>query len=149
MVDVIIQVLATLALVLGVAAGETIATRAFGAMKKSWYYLIEIGIFVAAIVIILNSFAITELDSTLIILFYFFTGAITIAFIRAIITGFGVMSEQIKEKVLKVRKEEDYIVGLRKALQRRGLEAKEIKRIAKETGFSNDKIEGIFDFLDK
>jgi SOS response regulatory protein OraA/RecX len=61
-------------------------------------------------------------------------------------TGFGILAEQVKEKVLKIRKEEDYIIGLRKALQRRSFSSKQIKRIAAETGFNKDKIEKIFDY---
>jgi hypothetical protein len=144
--DMIIQILATLALVLGIAAGESLATRAFGTFKKSWYYLVEIAIFVISIVIILNNFALKELNSTLIILFYFIIGLVIIICIRGAMTGFGILAEQVKEKVLKIRKEEDYIIGLRKALQRRSFSSKQIKRIATETGFNKDKIEKIFDY---
>jgi hypothetical protein len=146
MTDLIVQVLATLALVLGIAAGESLVTRAFGTFKKSWYYLIEVAIFVVSIVVILNNFAIKELNSTFIILFYFITGLVIIICIRAAMTGFGILAEQVKEKVLKIRKEEDYIIGLRKALQRRSFSSKQIKRIAAETGFNKDKIEKIFDY---
>lgn len=149
MEEILIQVLATFALVLGIIGGEIASTKAFGILKKSWMYLVEILVFVVALVILLDNFAITELNSSLIILFYFFTGCITIIAIRAGMTGFGIVSEQIKEKIIKVRKEKDYIVGLRKALKRRGFETKEMKRIAKEVGFKKEKIEDVFGYWEE
>lgn len=147
--NLIIQVLATLALVLGILAGESVATKAFGMLKKSWMYIIEILLFVIAIVILMDNFTITEFDSTTIILFYFLIGFLVIIGIRSLMTGFGIMAEQVKHKGLKIKKEEDYIVGLRKALERRGFEKREIRRIAKEIGFKKRKIEDIFDYWGK
>jgi len=136
-------------LILGVAAGEGASTKAFGLMKKPWLHIVEIVLFVISIIVIFSSFAITELNSTWIILFYFTTGLITIIVIRAGMTGFGIVSEHVKEKILKIKKEEDYIIGLKKALERRGFENDEIKKISKEVGLNSKKTEKIFDFIDK
>ena len=86
------------------------------------------------------------MNSTLIILFYFVIGFVTIIVVRTFISGFGLMSEQIEEKVLKIKKEEDYIVGLIKALERKGMKDEDIEDTAKEAGFDKDKV---YDMMDK
>ena len=63
--------------------------------------------------------------------------------------GFGFFTNQIEKKVLKIRKEEDHISGIIKALERRGYDDDEIERILTEAGFNSKKIEKILDFLEK
>ena len=149
MTELIVQILATLALILGVAGGEIIATRAFGKMKKSWMYLLEIFLFVLSIVVVLRNFEITKLDSSFIILFYFLTGLVLIIFIRSLMTGFGILSESIKEMVMKTKKQEDYIIGMSRALRQRGIKGEEAEKILKETGFDEEKIYDVLDYLEK
>jgi hypothetical protein len=146
MTDLITQILATLGLVLGIAGGETAATRAFGIFKKKWLYIVEISFFVICIVIVFNTLMIVQMESYWLIFLYFLSGFLIIIFIRAAMTGAGIFAEQIMENVIKPRKEEDYILGLKKALERRGFKVKEIRRMAREIGYSEEKIGNVFDF---
>jgi len=140
MTETIIQILTTFALILGVAGGETVSSKVFGLLKKSWHYLVEIAIFVLIMVIILNTIVFTEFESVTVILSYFAMGFGTIITIRAGISGFGFLTEHIKNEILKTKEEEDFIIGLKKSLERRGIAHKEIFKISKEIGFSQNKI---------
>jgi len=147
MVDVIVQILSTFALVLGVAGGEALASRAFGMFKKPWMYLAEIVMFVIGIVIIFNFFSFTSFDAVLFILTYFALGFIMIIVARGIMTGAGILAEHVKEKILKVRDDKDYLIGLKKALERRGFEGEEIVKIAKEVGYKQELVEDVLVFF--
>ncbi|MDD5181757.1 MAG: hypothetical protein PHC66_01135 [Candidatus Nanoarchaeia archaeon] len=147
MVDVLVQILSTFALVLGVAGGEALASRAFGMFKKPWMYLFEIVAFVVGIVIIFNFFSFTDFSAVLFILTYFAIGFLVILVVRGIMTAAGVFAEHIKEKVLKVRDEKDYVLGLNKALERRGFAKAEIVRIAKEVGYKPDLVDDVLIFF--
>ncbi|MCD6576298.1 MAG: hypothetical protein J7K73_04025 [Nanoarchaeota archaeon] len=142
-----LQILTTLSLVGGIFVGELAATKVFGVMKKTIYFLAEIVIFVALIVVLTNSMQITDPYVGSIV--YFIVGFTTIVFVRGVITGLGLMSEKASKKVMHKKDEMDYLFGLRKSLERRGFSNKEIKRIAKEVGFSEKLIEKAFDFLKK
>lgn len=146
MAELIIQMVSTLMLVLGIAAGEIVATKTFGVLKKKWLYLVEIGIFVLIIVFIFNTIMLEQFNEIVITAIYFASGFLTILFVRGIISGFGFLAVQIKEKALREYKQEDYIVGLKKALERRSFEEEEIKRIAKEAGFKQSSIRDVFLF---
>lgn len=141
--SLLIQIITTLALVFGIVIGEAISTKAFGTLKKVWLYLVEIAIFVITIVFIFNTIALTEHSDFAITLIYFFSGFLTIIFSRGIITGLGIFSEHIKKDILRQKDEIDYVIGLKKALERRGFKIKEIIRISKEIGFSNKNIEKV------
>lgn len=147
MTDLIVQILSTFALVLGVAGGEALASRAFGMFKKPWMYLFEIVAFVVGIVIIFNVFSFTEFDAVLFILTYFAIGFLMLLVVRGTMTGAGIIAEHVKEKVLKVRDEKDYILGLNKALERRGFEKEEIVRIAKEIGYNPNLVDDVLIFF--
>jgi len=146
MVELIVQMISTLMLVLGIASGELVAIKAFGVLKKKWLYIVEIGIFVLIIVFILNTVMLEQFNEFVIIAIYFFTGFLSILFVRGLISGFGFLAIQIKENVLKEYKQEDYIAGLKKALERRNFKEEEIKRIAKEAGFKQSAIREVFLF---
>jgi len=146
MVELIVQMISTLMLVLGIASGELVATKTFGVLKKKWLYIVEIGIFVLIIVFILNTVMLEQFNEFVIIAIYFFTGFLSILFVRGLISGFGFLAIQIKENVLKEYKQEDYIAGLKKALERRNFKEEEIKRIAKEAGFKQSAIREVFLF---
>lgn len=146
MVDLIVQMISTLMLVLGIASGELIATKAFGILRKKWLYVVEIGIFVLIIVFILNTVMLEKFNEFIIITIYFLTGFLSILFVRGMISGFGFLAIQIKENILKEYKQEDYIAGLKKALERRNFKEEEIKRIATETGFKQSSIREVFLF---
>jgi low affinity Fe/Cu permease len=133
--------------VLGVAGGEAIATRAFGFFKKPWMYIAEIVMFVIGIVIIFNFFSFTSLDAVLFVLTYFVLGLIVIIVARGIMTGAGILAEHVKENILKVRDERDYLIGLKKALERRGFESEEIVKIAKEVGYKPDLVDDVLVFF--
>jgi len=67
-------------------------------------------------------------------------------------TGLGLFSKRIKKDVLKQKNEVDYIVGLKKSLERRGFSAEDIINVAKEVGFSRkniDKVRIYFDIINK
>lgn len=137
----------TLSLILGIISGEAIATKFLGALNKKWHYVAEIILFISIITLIVNTIAISDIPISLI--FYFLVGAITIIFIRYLITAGGIISRHIKKELLKRKDEKDYIIGLKKSLERRGFETKEIKRIAREVGFSRKLIEEVFNFFKK
>lgn len=147
MVNLLVQILSTFALVLGVAGGEVIASKAFGVFKKSWMYIIEIIFFVAGIVFIFNLFTFTEFNAVLFILTYFVIGLVVIVVIRGIMTAAGIAAEHVNEKVLKIRKETDYIIGLKKALERRGFGLEEIIKIAKEVGYKSRLVDDVLVFF--
>ena len=142
------QILTTLALVLGIAFGEIISARVFGTLKRKGLYLIEIGFFVVIIVLIFNTLALTEYSNIIAILLYFLIGLLTIIFVRGVITGLGLFSEHIKKNILKQKDEVDYIIGLKKALERRGLSIEDIVKIAKEAGFSKRNIDKVLVYFD-
>lgn len=144
--QLLLQTISTLMLVLGIATGEMTATKAFGVLKKRWLYLVEIVIFVLTIVYIFNTIMLTQLNEFLLIAIYFSCGFLTILFARGLISGLGFLAIQVKEKVLKEYKQEDLCIGLKKALERRGFEEDEIKRIAKEVGFKQNVIRDVFLF---
>lgn len=146
MVDLLVQMISTLMLVLGIAAGEFVATKTFGALKKKMLYIVELGIFVLLIVFIFNTIVLVQYSSIALVAIYFASGLLTILFVRGLISGLGFFAVQIKEKALKEYKQEDYVAGLRKALERRGFEEEEIKRIAKEVGFKQNAIREVFIF---
>jgi len=146
MVELIIQMISTLMLVLGIAGGEIVATKTFGVLKKRWLYIVEIGIFVLIIVFIFNTIMLEQFNEFVVLAIYFASGFLTILFVRGLISGFGFLATQVKEKVLKEYKQEDYVAGLKKALERRGLEDEEIQRIAKEVGFKQSAIREVFIF---
>jgi hypothetical protein len=146
MVDMLVQMVSTLMLVLGIAAGELIATKTFGVLKKKILYIVEIGIFVLIIVFIFNSIMLEQYNTIAVAAIYFASGFLTILFVRGMISGLGFFAVQIKEKVLKIYKQEDYVAGLKKSLERRGFEEDEIKRIAKEVGFKQNAIREVFIF---
>ena len=146
MVELLVQMTSTLMLVLGIAAGEFIATKTFGVLKKKIFYIVEIGIFVLIIVFIFNTILLEQFNAIAIIAIYFASGFLTILFVRGLISGLGFFAVQIKEKVLKIYKQEDYVAGLKKALERRGFEEDEIKRVAKEVGFKQNAIREVFIF---
>jgi hypothetical protein len=146
MADLISQTLSTITLILGIAMGEILATRAFGMLKKRWLYFVEIALFVVIIVLILNTVMLSQFDITVIMLINFFCGMLSILFVRGVISGVGFLADHIKEKVLKEYKQEDLCAGLKKALERRGFEENEIKRVAKEVGFKQNVIREVFLF---
>ena len=147
MSQTVIQILTTLALVLGVAAGESIAGKAFGTLKKAWYYVAEIVLFVSAIVVVFNTLVLVEIEGATLILLYFAVGGTAILFVRALLSGFGFIASHIQEKLVRHLDEKDYIIGLKKALERRGFETEETKRIAKEVGFSKKKVNELFSYF--
>lgn len=146
MSELTVQIISTLMLVLGIAAGEATATKAFGALKKRWLYVVEIAIFVLIIVYLFNTIQLTEFSELIVAAIYFFSGFLTILFVRSLISGFGFLAVQIKENVLKEYKQEDYVAGLKKALERRGFSEDEIRRIAKEVGFKDSAIREVLLF---
>ncbi len=145
--NLIIQLLYTLALVIGISIGEALSTYVFGSLKKKIFYIIEIILFVALIVTLLNTLQLTE--GYLSVMIYFVSGVLVIIFVRGVITGLGLFSEKVEKKVIKRKDEYDYLFGLKKALERRNFSKHEIKRIAKEIGFKKNKIERVFDFTRK
>ena len=147
--EIIIQILSTVALVLGIATAEVLATRALGNLKKSWLYIIEIVLFVFIVIVIFNTITLTEFSDTLFVAIYFFIGFLTILFVRSLIGGFGFLGEQVKKKALRIKDEKDFIIGLKKALERRKFKEEGIKRIAKEVGFSKKKVDDVFKFWEK
>ena len=58
----------------------------------------------------------------------------------------GLFAEQIKKTISKEKNETDYIIGLKRALERRKIENNEIQKIAKEAGFNKKSIEKVFDW---
>ena len=141
------QILTTLALVLGIAAGETISTRVFGTLKKRVLYLIEIIFFVVIIVLTFNTITMTKYSNIIIVSLYFFNGFLTIIFVRGIISGLGLFSIHIKKNILRQKDEVDYILGLKKSLERHGFGIKDIFKIAKETGFSKKNIDKVLTYF--
>jgi hypothetical protein len=147
--ELLLQVVSTLLLVLGIAAGETLATKAFGALKHAWMYLVEIALFVVIIVSIFNTIVLSESNLYYLLAVYFCSGLLTIIFVRAIFSGAGILAVRAKEVLLKEKKEMDYVLGLKKALERRGFKEKEIKRVAKEAGFSEKTIRDSIEWKSK
>jgi hypothetical protein len=137
----ILQFIITISLISGITIGEIISTKVFGALKKKIYVLIELILFVA--IIILATSTVQVKDVSYAGLYYLLIGAITIIFVRGIMTFGGIFSIKVM-KALKIKNELDYIIGTRKALERRGFKEYEIKRILKEIGFPNKKIEMVF-----
>lgn len=138
--SLLLQILATIFLVLGISLGEILSARAFGLFKKNWMYLVEILLFIPLLIAILNYIKFEEISLTKIVFINFIIGFSLIIFIRGLLSGAGIFAERVKEVILKIRKEEDYLLGLKKALERRGFKLTEIKRIAKEIGFDEKKI---------
>ncbi len=147
--NLIFQVITTLALVLGIFLGEAVSTKAFGTFEKWWYYLIEIILFVIIIVIVFSIIEIEFYAENITYLISFLVGFISIIFARGVISGLGFFSEQFKEKILKQKNEMDYIIGLKKALGRRNFKDDEIKKISKEVGFYDKKIKKVDMFFKK
>jgi hypothetical protein len=142
--DLLLQLFSTFALILGIAAGENIATRAFGMLKRPAMYLIEVFLFVVSIVVVFSIFIIQFTNLSIIILFYSSLGFVLILGIRGVITLIGLISYHIREDVLKVKDNRDYMIGLKKSLERRAFEKEEIRRILIEAGFTADEVEPIF-----
>lgn len=138
--EFLIQIVSTLFLVLGIATGEAAATKAFGALKHAWMYLVEISLFVLIIVAIFNTFGLSQFSIYYVLAIYFLSGMLTIIFVRGILSGAGILATRVNETVLKEKSQLDYVLGLKKALERRGFKENEIKRIAKEVGFSEKNI---------
>lgn len=145
--NTIMQIITTLALVFGIALGEFLSAKVFGTLKKMWLYLIELILFVSIIVLTLNSLALTVYSTYLITAIYFFSGFLTIVFVRGVITGLGIFSEHVKKEVLKSKNELDYILGLKKALERRKFKPKDIIKISKEAGFSEKNIDKVINYF--
>ena len=144
----LIQILTTLVLVIGIILGESISTKAFGMFKKTWFYLIEITFFVLILVLIFNSVSLTEYSEIATLLIYGISGFLTIIFVRGVMSGLGIFSKHVEKKVLRKKDEKDYIIGLKKSLERRGFEIEEIIKIAKETGFRKDIIDKVLTYFE-
>lgn len=145
--NLIFQIITTLALVIGIFLGEAVSTKAFGTFKKWWYYLIEIVLFVTIIVVVFSTIEIEIYAENISYIISFLIGFISIIFARGLISGLGFFSVHFKEKVLKKRNELDYIIGLKRALKRRNFKKEEIKKILNEVGFSDKRIEKVEKFF--
>jgi len=145
--NIILQIITTLALISGISIGEFLSTKVFGILKKSWLYIVELLIFVIIIVTILNSISLEIYSIYLIAVIYFISGFLTIIFVRGIISGLGLFSEHFKRNILKNKNELDYILGLKKALERRKFKQDDILKILKEVGFSEKNINKIINYF--
>jgi low affinity Fe/Cu permease len=110
-------------------------------------YIFEIVSFVIGIVIIFNFFSFTDFSAALFILTYFGIGFLVILVVRGVMTAAGAIAEHVKENVLKVKDDKDYIIGIKKALERRGFESEEIVKIAKEVGYKPDLVDDVLIFF--
>ncbi|MCD6547725.1 MAG: hypothetical protein J7K22_04205 [Nanoarchaeota archaeon] len=139
----ILQMLATLSLVIGITIGEFLASKVFGVFKKMYMQILEVVLFVVLLVFILNSFV--PYNSWFSLLIYFVIGFITVVFVKGVLSGAGILSYHLSKKMIKKRDSTDLLIGLKKALERRGFKQEDIKRIAKECGFKDVEIKKVFE----
>jgi len=144
--ELLFQLASTLALILGIILGEVLAIKSFGIIKNKIYYLLDILLFVCILVIALNKFIVPSFDLLRLIFVNFSIGFITIIFARGVVSLAGFLSKRTYEKIARPLDQEDFIIGLKTALKRRGFDENEIYRIAKEVGFNNKKIREIIYF---
>ena len=62
-------------------------------------------------------------------------------------TGAGILAERAAVKIFKIRNEKDYILGLKKSLERRGFELEDIIKIAKEVGYKETNVDNVLLFF--
>lgn len=138
-IDIVTQIIALLALMIGILLGEELATKAFGRIKPI-FLIIDIIIFVVIITLLYSFLAFTELG----IIFYlinFGLGFVTIIIVRGIEGGLGLTEMGAAQ--------EKITINMIRALARYGLSNEEIKGVLKRSGFSPKTVDSISDVIEQ
>lgn len=135
MVNLMIQIFNSMSLIIGIIFGGFVATKAFGTMKKSYQYLIELIAFIALITIILNTIQINAESIIASSSVFFIVGSSTIIFVRSITSALGYGTKVAKNVVVPPKEKSVELSILIRNLKKKGIKHDDILDIMKGTEF--------------
>jgi hypothetical protein len=145
MAELWMEFASALALIIGIIIGERFATLAFGRPKTAVLQVLELVIFVIAIVGVGRSVLLTQFDIMIILAVNFMIGVIAAVFSRGVSSGLGLMAELPKSRAFaKHTPEEKLAINTAKALAASGFNEADIRGILGQSGYPRQFIDSMF-----
>lgn len=126
--SVVESVFTTLALMGGVTLAEYLVQKAYGTLKQSYFYFLELVIFVAFVVLLIESMDMVIYDPLTLYSVYFTLGFLGIVFAHTIIVLFAFHSKTVAKLAKGEASEADKLVALIQELKRKGFPQREIEK---------------------